>query len=443
MSREGAVADAGLSAPLLRDQRFLLYAAAKLLQQSAQNALLYGLFIIVIREQDSAIATSAFVIAMTAPSVLLSIPGAVIAEAIPRKMALLLALAVRAGIAWAFIGADPSIALAIGLALAVSTAQQVFGPAESSALRAIVPDEKLGQGAALTNATSLLSQVLGAGLLAPLTIKAGSDDALFILVFALLLASSVVYLKIPRLTPLRTTESEHRGLLASLPVGWRTIRSSASTTQVTMLAVTLDAALVAMIVVVPLFVTDVLSTAPENAVYVFAPAALGLALGLFIAPGLLALLPARPVVLLGFVLVIGVMFTLPFVHELARELDERTFLPLSWSQDWLNVRRDIAATALVLPLAGLGVALVEVGSRTALYRAAPAHAVGQVLSTKATLSAMASILPTLTVGLLLDIVSAETVLFVVAAAATVLAVFTWFRAAPELADSSTEAPVSP
>ena len=99
---------AHLSAPLLRNQRFVLYSVAKLLQQAAQNALLYGLFIIVIREQDSAIATSAFVIAMTAPSLLLSIPGAVIAESMPRKFALLLALTIRAVIAWTFIGGAPS-----------------------------------------------------------------------------------------------------------------------------------------------------------------------------------------------------------------------------------------------------------------------------------------------------------------------------------------------
>jgi MFS family permease len=419
--------------PLLRDERFRLFAAAKLLQQSAQNALLYGLFIIVVREQDSALATSAFVIAMTAPSVLLSIPGAVLAESMPRKLALLLALAARAAIAWAFIGADPSIGLAVGLALSVSAVQQVFGPAESSALRSIVPDEKLGQGAALTNAITLLSQALGAGLLAPLTIKTGSEDHLFVLVFALLLASAVVYLAIPRLTPSRAVPRERAGLLASLPVGWRTIRSKTETTQIAMLSVTMDATLGALIVVVPLFVTDVLNTSAENAVYVFAPAAIGLAFGLLIAPPLLALLPPRPIVLFGFLLTVGVMFALPFVHDVARELDERTFLPLSWVQDWLNVRREIAATSLLLVVGGLGVSLVEVGTRTALYRAAPAHAVGQVLSTKATLGALASIVPTLTVGLLLDVLSpeSESVLLVLAVAATLLATASWLRAAPD------------
>lgn len=102
------------------------------------------------------------------------------------------------------------------------------------------------------------------------------------------------------------------------------------------------------------------------------------------------------------------------------------------------MRRDIAATALILPIAGLGVALVEVGSRTALLRTAPAQAVGQVLSTKVTLSAMASIVPTLTVGILLDLISVQACLVVVAVAATTLAVVTWFGATPQFAESATE-----
>jgi hypothetical protein len=127
-------------------------------------------------------------------------------------------------------------------------------------------------------------------------------------------------------------------------------------------------------------------------------------------------------------LVLSVMVALPFVDEIARELDARTFVPLERMQDWLNVPPAIATTAMLLPFGGLGVSMSEVGSRTALYRAAPSNVVGQVLSTKATLSAIFSILPTLTVGVLLDLLPAEAVLLGTAVVALIAGVAAWVRA---------------
>jgi len=402
------------------------YAAAKLLQQTAQNSLLYGLFIIVVREQESALSTSLFVIAITAPSVLLSIPGGVIADALPRKLSLILSLAARAAIAWAFVLGEPSITMAVGLTLAVSSVQQVFGPADSGAFAAIVPDHHLGRASAIIHALTLLSQMLGAGLIAPVLIHVADDDALFVVVFSLIIASLIIYLLIPGVSPRGSRRSGAQGLVASLAEGSRIIRSHPVLLQITTLAILLDAALVGALVVVPFYVRDVLGVAAESAVYVFAPAAVGVAVGLVLAPALLAVLPPRPVVVFGFILTVGVLLTLPFIEDVSRYLDERTFLPLTWVEDWLNVRVTIAATALILPFGGLGMSLVEVGTRTALYRAAPANAVGHVLSTRAAAGALAALVPTLTVGLLLDVVRVETVILGLGAVTLALAVLVMF-----------------
>jgi hypothetical protein len=75
---------------------------------------------------------------------------------------------------------------------------------------------------------------------------------------------------------------------------------------------------------------------------------------------------------------------------------------LQRTEDLLNVRREIAATVLLLPFGGLGISLVRVAARTAVYRQAPSHLVAQVFATQSAIGSLISPLPILLSGLLVD-----------------------------------------
>ncbi len=406
--------------PLSSNQRFVRFALAKLLQLLAQNALVYGLFILLVGEHESAILTSAFVLTAILPSVLLSLPGGVVADALPRKFTITWTMGARVGIAWWLVQQDVTPATILLLALASWTVYQFFSPAEHAAVAALVSDVQMGSANAVLNGVSLVAQIVGAGAMAPLALKAHGADGLFMLVIAFFVAALALYVAVPDLTPRSPTPQQHVAWWRALPSGLRAIRADPTLVRIVTLLVVLDSALLVVFVAAPDFIDSVLRTAPRNAVYIAMPGALGIAGGLALAPALLKFIPPRVVAALGFALFVGVVLTAPFVREVTRELDKRTFLPLQWVEDWLRVRREIAGAALLIPFGGLGVSLVRVAARTAMYQRAPAGMVAQVFATQSALGSLAGLVPTLGAGLFVDAVDVRAALVVAGAGAALL-----------------------
>jgi hypothetical protein len=156
-----------------------------------------------------------------------------------------------------------------------------------------------------------------------------------------------------------------------------------------------------LVVAAPLLVTQVLGIAPENTVYIVAPGALGVAAGLVIAPILVRVATLNVTLWIGFTLVVFTVFLLASIPEVARLLDEEMWLPLRQLQQTFGVKREIASTMLVLPLGGIGVSLVQVASRAAVYEVAPLQTVAQVFATQSAIGSVAAFLPTILAGALL------------------------------------------
>jgi MFS family permease len=407
--------------PLLENERFVRFGVAKLLQLLGQNALIYGLFILLVRQQESAVTTSFFVLTATIPSIILSLPGGVVADALPKKLTILMTMCIRIMIAAWFLQYSPGVAAILLLALVTWTVYQFFSPAESAALPAIVSPAKLGAATAWIHGISIAAQIGGAGVVAPIALRVYGSQGLFIIVVFLLLVSTVLFAMIPDLT-VPGVKRERMGWMRSLPVGLRTIRSDPVLLRITTLNVLLDSALLVVVVAVPSFVTEVLRTDPSNAVYIFAPGATGMAVGLLTAPVILKVVPPRAVVTFGFALVVTIIIALPFIREIATEFSNRTFVPLQTVEDLLRVRREIGATVLILPFGGLGIMLVRVAARTAVYQHAPQEAIAQVFATQSAIGSVASLLPTLLSGFLLDILEVRIVLVMTGALVAVLAV---------------------
>jgi hypothetical protein len=424
----GAATVSAQSFGLLGYSRFRRYSAAKLSQLVGQNAIIYGLFIAVIREQESSLATSAFVLASVVPSIVLSLPGGLFADRLPKKLVLVGTLLVRMLIVYWFIRTEPEIGAVIGLTFVLWTAYQFYSPAENAAVLAVVPPEKLAQAASFLQALSLVGQLLGAGLVAPLTLWIFGEDGLYLIVLAAFAGAVAVFTALPNLSPAREQVSARQvGLWRSLPAGYRAIRADESLAALTVMRVLLDTGMLMLVVATPVFIEDVLDSGADNAIYLAIPGALGLAGGLVLAPLLLELVTPRSLALAGFLGFTGVLLLLPFVDALAPGITG-LFGPPADFVTLFGVSEAIAATVVLLPIAGLGSSLVHVAARTEVYRRAPVGLVAQVFATQSAIGSLAALLPTIVSGVMLDLLPVRLVLVVIGVGLAAGAVVAWQRA---------------
>ncbi|HWO73252.1 MAG TPA: MFS transporter [Dehalococcoidia bacterium] len=416
-----------LSSPpgLLQDKRFLLYCYAKFLQLLGQNALIYGLFIAVISEQDSSLATSAFVLASVVPSVFLSLPGGLVADVLPRKPVLIAALFLRALIVYAFLGLAPGVEAVIGLTLVLWTVYQFYSPAENAALLAVVPASRYAAAASVLQAVSIAAQLGGAGALAPLLLRLVSEDGLYAVVLTLTVLSMLLFASVPGLTPAaQAASSRSQGWLASLATGYRVILRDHRLTSITLLRVLLDVGTLMVLVAAPEFVEETLETSAEHAIYVAIPAAVGLGSGLVLAPWVLNLVSPRSLVMAGFALFTATILLLAFVDGFAADA-ALIIGPFRDFKELLGLGDALAATVLFLPFAGLGSSFAHVAARTEVYRQAPPGVVAQVFATQSALGSVAALGPTLISGLLVDLLPVRFVLVLIGGSLTALAAAAW------------------
>jgi len=384
---------------LLLDPRFRQFSLAKLLQLAGQNALIYGLFILVIEKQDSSLSTSLFVLGSVLPSVVLSIPGGVVADATPRKMTILLMLVARLAIILMFIRFEVSLPLVLGLTLLIWSIYQFYSPAENAALVAVTPPGMLVQANVVMYVISLLAQLGGAGFIAPAALKTFDDSGLFVVTLLLVFGGLYLYASIPSLSPAQPSR-QRDGLVRSFSFGLRYFRADPLAMRAMLQFVLLSSATTMVIVAVPRYLEDVLSTGVINAVYVFSPGAVGVAFGLAVAPLMTRILGGPTVTLMGFVAFALALAALAAVDPLSEAMQEWAYF--EWTRETFHVNLRVATTMVIVPFGGAGIALVNVSSRALIYERAESARLGQIFATQSAIGSIASIIPTLAAGILVD-----------------------------------------
>jgi MFS family permease len=333
---------------------------------------------------------------------------------------------VRIALVYFFFDLGGTIETVIGLTFLVWSVYQFFSPAESAAVLALVPNERLAHASSLLQALSLAGQLVGAGVIAPLAVHLLDTEGLYIIVFGLLTVSFVLFALIPNLSAEQEREAMRMSPWRALPVGFRTIAADARLTSITLLRVLLDTGMLAFVVIAPIFVEEELNTGAGNAIYIALPGAIGIALGLLVSPLLLTFVSARGLALAGFVLFSAALLFLPFVDTYAPELTT-ALGPFRDLQQMVDLSDAILFTMILLPFAGLGVSFVEVSARTEVYRRSPPGAIAQVFSTQSAIGSLAALAPTFVVGLMLDLLPVAVVLEAVALTLVALAVLAWWK----------------
>jgi len=160
--------------------------------------------------------------------------------------------------------------------------------------------------------------------------------------------------------------------------------------------------------------------------FVFAPAGLGLLLGLRLVPWLDAHIGSARVVTIGFVAFVVCLIAMGFVDEQADLFrSQGSYLADMWEWSRLSLNATVAM-GLAVPL-GFAFSLVNVAARAVLNERAPPEMQGRIFAGQMMLGSVTSIIPLFIVGGLAEIMSARIVIVLVALAVVAAAVYSRLR----------------
>ena len=417
---------------LLENRRFVSLCLARFFSSTAQHAIYFGLLIVVVQRTGSSIHSGLLIFSFLLPGVLTGLYAGVVADRAPKRLVMFLSQGLRAVACVAFFLWGDSVWRLYAITLGFSTMAQFNSPAESASVPAIVPYERLASANALLGLTSILAQGVGMLVLAPLFMKTVGEEPLFI-VAALLFAGAAF-----AVTSLSGLEAEAArrerpvvlagGLTEEFREAWRTILYDSKVWSAVVQLTLATTAILVLATLLPHYLSEVLDTRVDNAAFVFAPAALGLLVGLRLAPWLGQRIGNAQVVTLGFLLFLVCLASMGFVEEFAGLMrgQATTFTD---AIEWTGLSLDATvAMGLSIPL-GFAYSLVSVAARAVLHERAPADMMGRIFAMQMVLGSLASIIPLFIVGGLAELVSARIVISLVTATVLALAIYShlWLR----------------
>ena len=389
---------------LFDDLDFRVLWLSRLLSQTAQGALLYALLILVVDLSDRTIFNSLFVICSILPSIAFGLPAGIVVDTVSRRALMILLNCFRFLFMLFLIGIEPSLAGVFAATLGIWIIHQFYSPAEASVLGEIVPPYRYTSAQALFNLALTISQGIGLVVAAPILLRIGGPRLVFVVCGALWIFSAALAALLPALERQRPSRrAPSRSLRTSLGDGWRFARGDRLTFEAMIDDVLVGVGMSALVVIMPFYLERVLGTSKENTVFVFAPAALGLVLGLRLAPRLGRLISehySATLALFMFALCVG---ALGFVDSTYEFLNGTLRLPLDALTDALGISPLISVAMIVSIPAGLASAIVNVSARSILLARSPSNLRGQLIATQGLIGNVGSLVPTLVAGIATDI----------------------------------------
>jgi MFS family permease len=379
---------------------------------------MYGLLVLVVDSTNSSFYNSIFVICAVLPSIVFGLPAGVAVDALPRR-ALLFALNVtRFVFVFALAFQPPSLAGIFATALGIWIIHQFYSPAESSTLPTLVPAGRLTEAQALSNLALVIAQGVGLILLAPLLLKTAGPQYLFAICAAIFLTSAFLVIQLPRPQTISHTSQAKiadEGLEQALLSGVRILKHDTILFRVSLVDVIVGIGLSALVVIVPIYLTRILNSSSENTVFVFAPAAIGVIIGLRLAPWMAKHVELRVLATTGLVIFASCVAAFGFMSDIYRFLVGTLQLPV----DSLARALQIAPLALMVMFfsvpAGFSSSVVGVAARTVTLLRSPADARGKVIATQSLMQNLGALIPTLLAGVAADVIGVERVAVIIAA----------------------------
>jgi hypothetical protein len=394
-----------------RNSQFQQLLASRFLTDIALQALLYGALIASARAGGRAIDAALLGVAYLLPGVLLGMFGGIVADALPKRVALGGAYILMGALAIlipSFFGTD--FRSLLGILFAVRILHQVSQPSEASAVPLVASEDELASATSFLSLASSGGDVIGKAILAPLIVRAFGVDPVTVIAGLLFFfsATRVFDLRPPQRRPgvpaLSETPEVEARMSTLETVRWLLTERA----QLWMLLLAALAATMSVILGVlgPQYTRDVLDVDPANALYVFSPAVLGLLVALVVAPIAIKLFRERIVAILGFAIVASAMSALGFVDKV------REWLPWFPVVDLPRVGERVELAAEISIFVGFGLTLAATATQTYISRTAPLAVQGRTFALLGTMKDGLAIVPLLVLGVVADLVGVRAVLTV-------------------------------
>lgn len=384
---------------------FRMLWASRLLSQTAQGALLYALLILVVDLSDRSFYNALFVACSNIPAIMFGLPAGLVVDSMPRKYLLVLLNGFRFIFMLFMVASEPSLGGVFACTLGIWIIHQFYSPSEASTLADLVPPSRYTEAQSLFNLALTISQALGLVILAPIMLRLGGAELVFVLAGSLWLISGALTMLLPTIPidEAATRRPPRRGLIETFGAGLRFVKRDRPTMEAIFDDVLVSVGMSALVVIIPFYLERVLGTSKENTVFVFAPAAIGLLVGLRVAPMLGRWIGERysaTLALAGFAFCV---FSIGFVEHTYRFLNDTLRLPLDQITDALSISPLIFLTMLISIPAGFTSSIVNVAARSVLLQRSPAAVRGQVIATQGLIGNVLGLVPTLLAGIATDL----------------------------------------
>lgn len=391
--------------PLLQDLDFRTLWLSRLLSQTAQGALLYALLILVVDLSNRSFYSALFVASSNIPSIAFGLPAGLVVDSMPRKHLLVMLNGFRFVFMLFMVASEPSLTGVFAATFGIWIIHQFYSPSEASMLADLVPPNRYTSAQSMFNLALTVSQAIGLVILAPIMLRIGGAEMVFVMAGALWCIAGALTMLLPSVpvTQSATMRPKRRGLIESLGTGWRFVRRDHPTLEAILDDVLVSVGMSALVVIIPFYLERVLGTSKENTVFVFAPAALGLVIGLRLAPPLAKAIGERYSAFFSLATFAMCILSLGFVQQTYTLLNHTLRIPIDTITDWLALSPLTFIAMLISVPAGMATSIVNVAARSILLQRTPANVRGQVIATQGLIANILALIPTLLAGIATDI----------------------------------------
>lgn len=403
---------------MLQQHPFRMLSYTRFTSRLAQNALNFGLVLLIVDETGKAFLSSLLVLALVVPSTVAGILAGTAADALPKRLLVILGDLGRALVCILFINGSGSVATYYIAAVALATASQFATSAEGAILPAIIERGDLTRANAIGHAVGGAAQLLGLAILTPAVLRLfDNPELLFGICGALFVVAAFQALLIGS-TRSRYGREEVGGSEMKKGrwwlAGWNQMRSDPAVMHAAVELTLISTSIIILAGLIPKYIEDILGLPVDVGALVLSPAAIGIIAGLRIAGFLAHRVPHVLLTTVGFAGFVVNLVLVTFVNQ------EADFLGGYGIFAWLNHINigsfdsgGVLAMVLMLPL-GFAYAIVSVSGQTLLNDRVPLHLQGRVLSTQAAMAAIMSSVPVLVAGALSDAVGVMPVMTLLA-----------------------------
>jgi len=399
---------------LLEAPRFRRLWEQHILGQMGQYAVNYALLILVVGNSGSGIRAGLFIIAYTLPSAILGPISGVVVDRLSRGFVLAATNVARALLCIALLISTNGVGMLYVFALAFSALSQFNSPAVAAALPHVVRQEELTTANSLINLGGLFAEAVGIVLLAALMLKTVGADPLFVVTACLFAASAFLATTIHGLTQRATGKQLQRAVQAGVRLqfarAWQTLRRDAPSYLALIISVVGTAALLVGVTVLPRYAKEELGVSADNVIFVFAPGAIGIFLGLRLVDALSRLIGKTRTQALGFIVFVVSILSFGLVANAADFLVHLNPLGIADPGPLHGSGARIAVTMVAVIFAGFGSSLINVASRAIINERIPLEMQGRVFAAQNVLANVASVAPLLVAGVFADLVGVRPVL---------------------------------